>query len=69
MLNTHKLFNLGEFKQRSLGTLDKLARSIRSVSNDTQPSSDGRSFKLRASDNTLNNLSQGGGERGKLFSC
>lgn len=51
----YKLFSLGELTHKSLGIFVKLIRSSRNISNDKHPSSDGNSFKFRASDKILKN--------------
>lgn len=50
---TYKLFKCDEFWHNVFGITEILARSMRRISSDEHPSSDGSSLKLLASDKTL----------------
>jgi len=50
---TYKLFKRGEWVHKLSGTWVKSEWSTRIISKEMQPSNDGNSFKLRASDKTL----------------
>lgn len=54
-METYKLFKCDELRHNVFGIVAIFARSIRSISNAEQPSSDGISLRFFASDKTLQN--------------